>query len=131
MGNYLYSELKQDTIEEFNEYLNEYDNSILKATARVLEESMRCINEKEFYKDAIYVIIAIESLKNNVIVKSILDDTRKLLKKTTPSYDISNEENDSFISDIQQLKYMLENVSFKVVEFDEIFINRLCLLMNL
>ena len=46
-------------------------------------------------------------------------------------YDISNGENDSFISDIQQLKYMLENVSFKVVEFDEIFINRLCLLMNL
>lgn len=131
MGNYLYSELKQDTIKEFNEYLNEYDNSILKATARVLEESMRCINEKEFYKDAIYVIIAIESLKNNVIVKSILDDTRILLKKTTPSYDISNEENDSFISDVQQFKYMLENLSFKVVEFDEIFINRLCLLMNL
>jgi hypothetical protein len=130
MGSYLYSELKQDTLEEFNEYLNEYDNSILKATARVLEESIRCINEKQFYKDAIYVVIATESLKNNVIVKSILDEVKEMLKKGKISHDISDEDNAPFISDIQQLKYMLENASFKVVEFDEVFINRLRLLMN-
>lgn len=130
MGSYLYSELKQDTLEEFNEYLNEYDNSILKATARVLEESIRCINEKQFYRDAIYVVIATESLKNNVIVKSILDEVKEMLKKGKISHDISDEDNAPFISDIQQLKYMLENASFKVVEFDEVFINRLRLLMN-
>lgn len=130
MGSYLYSELKQDTLEEFNEYLNEYDNSILKATARVLEESIRCINEKQFYRDAIYVVIATESLKNNVIVKSILDEVKDMLEKGKISYDISDEDNAPFISDIQQLKYMLENASFKVVEFDEVFMNRLRLLMN-
>jgi|LSQX01.3.fsa_nt_gb hypothetical protein len=131
MGSYLYSELKQDTLEEFNEYLNEYDNSILKATARVLEESIRCINEKQFYRDAIYVVIATESLKNNVIVKSILDEVKDMLKDGKFSYDVSDEDNATFICDIQQLKYMLENASFKVVEFDEVFMNRLRLLLNL
>ena len=131
MGSYLYSELKQDTLEEFNEYLNEYDNSILKATARVLEESIRCINEKQFYRDAIYVVIATESLKNNVIVKSILDEVKDMLKDGKFSYVVSDEDNATFICDIQQLKYMLENASFKVVEFDEVFMNRLRLLLNL
>lgn len=107
---YGYNELKEYVSEDFEEFTQKYNYSVEQASARILDEYIRAIRNKEVQKVTIYVTIALLGINNKVLPAFIYDEVIIMVEEANIGkyqHEISPDEVEDFMNDIQELKRFL------------------------
>ncbi|MFV0395302.1 MAG: hypothetical protein ACK5LC_13055 [Coprobacillaceae bacterium] len=103
--------LVDDVVFGFQEYIDEDGFTIAQASGKIIEESWKIINKSLFITDCYFINIAIESIKRGQIVDYIYNRVIEINVS-----EIINEELPLLLEDINQMKYMLKENKYEVIE---------------
>jgi len=104
-----YERIKDAVVFGFEDYIEEEGLNIAQASAKILEEEWRRVNDSLFTKTLYLISIAIESLKYKEIADFIYSRLDSYLENTKFEEHIDNNDIEMLMQDIQQCKMLIDN----------------------
>lgn len=112
-----YERIKDSVVFGFEEYINEEGLNVAQASAKILEEEWRRVNDSLYTKTLYFVSIAIESLKYKEITDFIYSRLNSYLENTKFEEYIDKNDLEMLTRDIQICKKLIdEKEEYKIRE---------------
>ncbi|MFF2484361.1 hypothetical protein [Paenibacillus sp. NPDC058071] len=103
---------------EFEKYIGNNNYNSAQASARILEEDWWLLNEGNFNKTALFVCLALESLKKKEIADFILLKLDTFLRNVQFEDYIETDDVKQLSHDINLYKERIEKVDYKIIQTD-------------
>ena len=119
MDKYTYEDIKDCIVFSFEEYFEYEGYNSSQATARTFEEEWRVLNKSLFNKTCFYILIAIESLKNDEIADFIIESIDKYININIDEFrnlDVDMKDIIGLSEDIEICKKLLKEKKFKIIK---------------
>jgi hypothetical protein len=104
-----YKSIKDSVVFGFEEYIDEEGLNIAQASAKILEEDWRRVNDSSFTKTLYFISIAIESLKYKEIADFIYNKLEVYLTNAEFEENIDKNDIENLFQDITICKNLLDN----------------------
>jgi superfamily I DNA/RNA helicase len=131
MIEYTYNELKKDILEEYDEYIQEWNYTPAQSTARIIEESILILKEKKIYQITIFITLALANLEKDLLPDYVRHEIETIEKENLiEKYKTEYTAFDELVEDYKKLLNLLKEKDFQVVEFDGNFTMRINNLLN-
>lgn len=117
-----YSEIRSDIEDDFNEYISTDGYDAIKATSRILEESVMIIQHG--WSLEVYVSVLSLLIQRNIMISYVKE---KIIEELC-SY--SSDQNCHFVRDVEYIKNHMNSDKLMVVDFDWNFIQRIEMLIR-
>lgn len=105
MKDYSYTELKNYIIEDFTEFVNQWEYNLDQTCARIIDEYYHAINSSRSQKVVIYTVMAILSKNKGTIPEIVRKEIENIKKEFSRKIYSDMNDNDfiMFDSDFKQL----------------------------
>ncbi|MEK5030001.1 hypothetical protein MKY96_00905 [Paenibacillus sp. FSL R7-0302] len=104
-----YERIKDSVVFGFEEYIDEEGLNVAQASAKILEEEWRRVNDSSFTKTLYFISIAIESLKYKEIADFIYNQLDIYLKNVGFEENIDKNDIEKLLQDIQICKRLINS----------------------
>lgn len=112
-----YERIKDSVVFGFEEYIDEEGLNVAQASAKMLEEEWRRVNDSLFTKTLYFISIAIESLKYKEIADFIYNKLDIYLENAEFEENINKDDIEKLFQDIQVCKKLIDSVDeYKIRE---------------
>lgn len=125
MNEISYAEVKELTIEDFNDFINEEGFTAEQAIAATFEDSVIMMQKSRIAYVSVIVNLSILSMNQNFIPDFLLERQESITRLD----DLSEEDKIMYNEDIFNLRKLLENQEYRI-EKDEQYRLRVNMLLN-